>query len=175
MGLGRSFRGALALLALGGMLFPRYAFGNEHGNSVVDVRMQQGRVIGYVVDSNGKPASSTVVARQNGSVVSESKSDTEGRFVLGNLRGGSYFIGTKDTGKLCRVWTEVAAPPAAVDSLLLTDGPVVRGRYAPGCYPSSGGLFGGSLVNFVSNPWVIAGVVGSAIAIPLAVDDDDAS
>jgi hypothetical protein len=34
---------------------------------------------------------------------------------------------------------------------------------------------GGSALSWLANPWVLAGVVAAAIAIPLALDDDDAS
>ena len=39
---------------------------------------------------------------------------------------------------------------------------VVRGANAP-------------ILAFLANPWVLAGIVAAAIAIPLALDDDDAS
>lgn len=40
-----------------------------------------------------------------------------------------------------------------------------------------GGWSPGGTLGFLSNPWVLAGIVAAAIAIPLAVsaDDDDAS
>jgi hypothetical protein len=31
------------------------------------------------------------------------------------------------------------------------------------------------VIRFLSNPWVLGGIVAAAIAIPLALDDDDAS
>jgi hypothetical protein len=31
------------------------------------------------------------------------------------------------------------------------------------------------VIGFLSSPWVLAGIVAAAIAIPLALDDDDAS
>jgi hypothetical protein len=34
---------------------------------------------------------------------------------------------------------------------------------------------GESVLRFLSNPWVLGSLVAAAIAIPLALDDDDAS
>ena len=31
------------------------------------------------------------------------------------------------------------------------------------------------VLGFLTNPWVLAGIVAAAIALPLALDDDDAS
>jgi hypothetical protein len=39
---------------------------------------------------------------------------------------------------------------------------------APGC-----GTTGGGFLGLISNPWVVGGVVAAAIAIPLALDDDN--
>ena len=62
-------------------------------------------------------------------------------------------------------------------------GPVMDGGYmagpacGPGCDGCStcggGGGFGGGVMGLVSNPWFVGAVVAAAIAIPLAVDDDD--
>jgi hypothetical protein len=41
---------------------------------------------------------------------------------------------------------------------------VVRGQFG-----------GGGMLGWLANPWVLAAVVAAAIAIPLALDDDDAS
>lgn len=39
----------------------------------------------------------------------------------------------------------------------------------------SGGGLGSSGLRFLNNPWVLGGIVAAAIAIPLALDSDDAS
>ncbi len=47
-----------------------------------------------------------------------------------------------------------------------------------GCCPDpcgGGGCAGGGMLGILSNPWFIGAAVAAAIAIPLAVDDDDAS
>ncbi len=36
-----------------------------------------------------------------------------------------------------------------------------------------GGRFGRGRSSFLSNPWVLGGIVAAAIAIPLAIHDDD--
>jgi hypothetical protein len=65
-----------------------------------------------------------------------------------------------------RLWAEQTAPPAANDGVLVVHGDdAVRGN---SCNPCGGGLLG-----VLANPWVLAAIVAAAIAIPLALDDDD--
>ena len=37
------------------------------------------------------------------------------------------------------------------------------------------GAHSGQLLNVLAHPWVIAGVIATAIAVPLALDDGDSS
>lgn len=59
----------------------------------------------------------------------------------------------------------MVGPPAAACGDVC--GPPVCGP-APGC-----GTCGGGFLGFISNPWVVGAVVAAAIAIPLAVANDD--
>jgi hypothetical protein len=98
-----------------------------------------------------------------------------------------------------RLWAPRTAPPSANRGIMAVSGEVVRGQYAPPspeavlqtpipgyietvpytpAGPAGPGPLGRS-VNWMKNhPWVTAGVVATAIAVPVAVtefDDDPAS
>jgi hypothetical protein len=95
-------------------------------------------------------------------------SDAQGGFAVPDLAGGviEFVDGTRSWHVRC--WAHGTAPPSSVAVLCLAgEQDVVRGQVAPGCW----GL---------NNPWVIAGLVAAAIAIPIALsnnrdDRDDAS
>ena len=99
-----------------------------------------------------------------------------------------------------RVWTGQAAPPSATESVLLVQqGEVVRGQYVdpyggapadpyggpmmgdacgpcgppPACGPLRSLWPEESSCGFLANPWVIGGAIAAAIAIPLALSDND--
>jgi hypothetical protein len=65
-----------------------------------------------------------------------------------------------------RVWTVNTAPPVAQPGAMVVAGQdLVRGQASS------------PVLRFFTNPWVLAGLVGAAIAIPIALsnDDDDSS
>jgi hypothetical protein len=90
---------------------------------------------------------------------------------MASLSGGVYELQTLASSDVCRVWAPRTAPPSAQDGVLLvTDDELARGQR--GCFGEGGAL------SWLSNPWVLGGIVVAAIAIPLGVaaaDDDDAS
>lgn len=123
-----------------------------------------GSLRGQVVNGQGNPVAGTrVVLVKDSQLVSMVETDRNGQFTASNLTGGVYQIATQEGVGVYRLWAANTAPPAAEQSaLLVADGQVVRGQ-------------GGQLLSFLANPWVLAGLVAAAIAIPLALDDDDAS
>jgi hypothetical protein len=95
--------------------------------------------------------------------------DANGVFAARGLRGGQYQLLTDDGVSLCRLWAPDTAPPAAHPAVLLVSGHgVVRGQWMPGTGPLH------EWVGWMkAHPYITAGVVASAIAIPLAFADDD--
>lgn len=135
--------------------------------TVHDVALQAGGVLsGQVLDSQGAPAALTrVVLAQNMQATATTQTDAQGRFEFAGLKSGVYQVATEKGGAVYRLWSAGTAPPAAQAQALVVNGDtVVRGA-----------LGQGGLINFLSNPWVLGGIVAAAIAIPLALDDDDAS
>jgi len=77
--------------------------------------------------------------------------DERGLFVIEGVRGGSYNILVAGT-----------APPTAREALLVvTPDPVALGQNA-----------GGTFWRTVTNPWVSAGLIGAAVAVPIALNNN---
>lgn len=128
-----------------------------------DVRLQDGLLIGGLVDQNGRGVEDApVVIGQNGKPVLELRTDAEGRFAAEGLKPGVYQVVSHGGVQNYRVWDESNAPATAKRGVIHNVDPqIARGA-------SNGGLLG-----ILANPIVLALIVAAAIAIPLALDDDD--
>ena len=174
MGLLETTKKVAVLLACVGMLAsPLQAAHPRNGaaNLIPDVALQNGGVIdGVFVSPNGhKRGGSIVRVISRGELKAQTTTDKNGRFRVENLRGGIYQFQTEKGVSTVRVWTVQAAPPSAARQLLIVDqGDVVRGLWGDHSH-------GGQIMNALSNPIVLAGIVAVAVAVPLALDDNDAS
>ena len=119
---------------------------------------------------------------QNGRQIAESQFKTEGAVVFTGLRPGAYQIhwGRPNSGyrtKVVRLWKHEQAPPSARDFLALEQikSVVIRGQY--GGEGGGGSEAPSGMGRIFRNPWISAGIISAAIAIPIAVyyDDYDAS
>ncbi len=138
------------------------------------VLQSEGVLTGRIVDAQGLALANTPVAVQTGGKeVARVLSDAKGNFRVANLQGGVYQVTSTGHQGVYRLWTARTAPPAAAEGLNLvsqsTD--VVRGQYCPPQGPSGPFATVGQWV--AEHPLLTAGAVVAAIAIPLALDDDD--
>jgi hypothetical protein len=130
--------------------------------TIGDVALASGGVFaGQVVDAEGRPQADTVVAVfQQQQVVATVLADQQGQFSIRGLQGGMYQVtaGSKMTNY--RLWAADTAPPTAQRSALLVSGQdVVRGQ-------------GSSRLRYwLTNPWVLAVGVATAIAVPIALSN----
>lgn len=134
---------------------PTEAAARQQAKKVSDIELDEyGRLIGVLVDSNGKPeALKKVLIRQGKQTVAVTKTDREGRFLVRKLRGGIYQIASEDQVAIVRVWSNGTAPPKAKTAVLLVTGEVTRGQ---GFIPMAS--IGGGL-------GLIAGVTGLTLAL----------
>ena len=131
-----------------------------------------GTLHGYLTDVNGKPVAHAMVKiiyDQN--TIAASRTDSRGHFAISGLRNGIHHVkyrlnNGEETYTSCRLWTRGTEPPAADAQMVLRTGePIVRGQH----YPSE-------VWCCLTSPWVTAGLITAAIAIPLAlIDEDDSS
>jgi hypothetical protein len=133
--------------------------------AVTDVALHADNMLaGQLLDAQGNPlAGAPVTVSQSNWTVAETKTTAEGIFAVRNLKSGVYTIDAAGSQGTYRVWTANTAPPAAKPAILMVHGDAARGQ------------FGGGLLGALGNPWVLGGIVAGAIAIPIALDDDDAS
>ncbi|WP_153556635.1 carboxypeptidase-like regulatory domain-containing protein [Roseimaritima sediminicola] len=164
--------------------------GIQVSTTVKDLAMHQGTIHGALVDANGKPlAGQPAVIAQQGKTLAVKATDEAGRYSFENLTPGVYQVATHAGIQTFRVWDATEAPATADKGIIQVAGDdVVRGSCGcsdPGC--DGGGCdayggghhrggFGGKLKGALANPNVAvlgAAAIAAAIAIPLALDDDD--
>lgn len=184
----RTICNGAAWLALVGMCLPTSAaVGGERrelpatgpaaGSMIHDVALAPGGLlVGQLLDTEMQPICGERVEIQiDGKTAVETRTDTNGVFAATGLRGGAHEIVAGGSTELCRLWAPETAPPHAVSGLRYVpgQGDVVRGQWGN---PPGYNSFAGQMKAFATNPWVIAGVIATAIAVPVALhnmDDDD--
>lgn len=163
MKLVRTLKNFTVMLACAGLLAGQTL--QAAGPVIGDIALQPGGVLnGQVLNEQAVVQGQAKVAVvYKGKPLTVTETDKEGRFVLAGLEPGVYELHLAQGGGVFRVWAPRTAPPAAEQGVLLVqDSRVVRLQ--------NGGNFG-----WLANPWVLGGIVALAIALPLALDDDDAS
>ena len=152
----------LTLLAAVGLCLPATAFAASPSQAgPKDVKLTQaGVLVGQVIDAQGQViAGKPVVVQYKNNLVAAPTTDKNGYFALKNVQPGVYRIASMKGVSDYRVWTQETAPPKAASGALLVEGnEVIRGQM--------GGM---ALRNLLANPLVIAGIVATAVAVPVAI------
>jgi hypothetical protein len=148
------------LLATLGVCLPRLAFAEATAPpapAVVDVAMADGGVLhGQLIDLQGSSVAGVPVSvlAQN-QEVARATTANDGQFAVQGLRGGVYQVAAGQGQGVYRLWTNNAAPPSAQQNAIV--------------YTQNPGQGSGGLKMLLTNPIVIAGVVATAIAVPVAL------
>ena len=116
---------------------------------------------------------------QHGKRLVEASLGSSQTIAFSGMRPGIYQIcwGSSQTGyrtAVIRVWSHGQAPPIANDYLSLDQhaSAVIRGQY--GNDADGGGLTGpAGMRRIFRNPWISAGIISAAIAVPIAVAYDE--
>lgn len=140
---------------------------------VVDVALAGGDLmLGQVVDTQGQPlAGADVTLSVAGRTIATAKSDAKGFFAFRGLQGGVYQLAAAEGRAIYRVWAAGTAPPGARQGAL-----VVAGKdFARGQLRGYGGGMGGlaNLGALAGTGPIFAGMVATAVAIPVAVHNAD--
>jgi hypothetical protein len=134
-----------------------------------DVALAEGGVLtGQVVDTAGKPQAMTPVSlTTGGKEIARVTTDKQGQFRVASLKGGVYQVSTAGKSNLYRFWAPRTAPPSSLSGLnMVTGNQIVRGQMGGGPLASAGQWI-------AEHPIITAGAIATAIAVPLALDDDD--
>ena len=176
MNLARTTKVFVVCLAVVGFCLPQplLAAGQaDRSPTVADVTLQKGPqgnvLLGRVLDQQGALQAGLPVALYgSGQKLAEAKTDGKGFFAFSNLRGGVYQVAAGESVTAFRAWTPGTAPPAAQPGAMVVTGQdLVRGQR----YPIRHGL--GRLQFWLSHPCVIAGIIATAVAIPVAINNCD--
>lgn len=136
--------------------------------TVQDVALHSGGLLlGQVVNVDGTAqAGMTVKVCQADKEIGATVTDRNGHFRFAGLEGGTYQIGSPQGNAMYRLWAPNTAPPAAKPAAMIVDGHgLVRGQTQPR-----------HALHWLTNPYVLTGLIGTAIAIPIVLnntDDDD--
>jgi hypothetical protein len=173
------YRGGIAALVCSSMLTGQFAQAASPSvagqarsvesprSAIRDVALAgSGEFRGQVLDIQGQPRPQVpVLVSRQGEAVVRTETDQQGRFAVHGVNGGIYEVQTPAGTGVYRVWSPGTAPPSAVsEAMIVPDEALIRAQSR-----------GGQALSWLANPWVLAGLVAAAIAIPLALDDDDAS
>ncbi len=143
---------------------------------IVDVLLHRGTqsvpdvLVGQVFDSNGVPMAraEVVISNQTGELATARTND-QGYFGFRGVQAGIYTLHSGQGSISCRVWKPGLEPPNAQPGIVVISGDdIVRAQFMPGR--------GARLMRALRNPWVIGGIVATAVAVPVAIavaDDDD--
>lgn len=124
-----------------------------------------GLLVGQVIDQQGVAKANTPVSVQfAGKEVVSTTTDANGVFAAKGLRGGQYQLVTPQGDSACRLWAADTAPPSARPAaLVVSNNEVVRGQVP-----------GAAWVGWMkAHPYITAGTVVTAIAVPLALASSD--
>jgi hypothetical protein len=151
----RFVRMALASAAVAGMCLSQVAFAVEPAPAVGDIALGDGGVLhGRLVNLQGGSVADVPVAlRAQNRQVATATTTADGSFSVKGLKSGVYHVAAAQGNGVYRLWTARTAPPAAKNAAIV--------------YTQHGS--GGGLGGFITNPIVIAGVVATAVAVPVAL------
>jgi len=162
----RFLRGTFLALATAGMVMPSAIYAAEPAPAptpaVVDIALSDGGMLqGQLVDLQGANVSGVPVSvKTQDRDIATTTTTADGRFAVKGLRGGVYQVAAGQGHGIYRVWSAGTAPPAAQNGAIVY---------------TQGGMGGGSLKTLLSNPIVIAGVVATAVAVPVALANSRSS
>ncbi|MFV2065568.1 MAG: carboxypeptidase-like regulatory domain-containing protein [Pirellulales bacterium] len=137
---------------------------SKSATDVIDVALEdRGTLVGQVTTPSGAPQPEAAVSiRQGSHVVARATTDKKGIFYVTGLRGGVYQVAPADVSQSFRAWAPNTAPPSARPGVqLVRRQPLTRSQ--------------GPVLNFLSRPVVIGGLVATAIAVPIAVHNNNSS
>ena len=98
----------------------------------VDVSLTKGSLTGRVLNAEGQPIDGATVRIHRGDrELARTTADSEGRFILPEIKPGVYLLRTDSTTQSIRVWDAASAPRSAESQATLIDGETIRGQFGP--------------------------------------------
>jgi hypothetical protein len=164
----RFVRGSLIAIAALGLCIPQVALAATPTPTppVMDVALGDGGVLhGQVVDLQGSgQAGVPVFVKAQARSVATTVTSADGTFNVQGLRGGVYHVAAAKGQGVYRAWSAGTAPPAAQKTAMVY---TQNGTVPSDVVVYTAGGFAPKML--LTNPIVIAGVVATAVAVPVAL------
>lgn len=154
-------RWAVVALAVVGLCVPQLALGATPARTISDVQLHDGVLIGQVVTPENQPVVGTTVTLLSGErQLDQRTTNDNGVFAFAGLQqNGVYQVVAAEGQGVYRAWNKNIAPPAAQPGVLIvSNSNTVRGQAA---------MMG--FRNLMANPLIVAGIVATAVAVPVAI------
>lgn len=152
----------LTILAAAGFCLPVSSIAaTKTKTGPTDVKLTSANIlVGQVINAQGQAiAGKPVMVQYQNKLVAAPTTDKNGYFALKGVRPGIYRIASMKGVGDYRVWSEKTAPPKSASGALLIEGKeIIRGQ-----------INGMALRNVLANPFVVAGIVATAVAVPVAI------
>lgn len=142
--------------------------------TIIDVELRpDGLLIGQLVSSGGKPTPNTQVKLvTSDGVEASTKTNVDGGFAFKRVKG-VVTIKSERASTVLRSWKPGLAPPNSAVAVLLVEGQdMARGQHYVGMGANT---FVDRSKRLLANPLFVAGVIGTAVAIPVAIANDDSA
>lgn len=138
--------------------------------------MHGGELVGQLVDAQGIPQGGvgvTLTLEQR--PLGVASTDANGRFAYRGVQGGVYQLTAANGTGVYRLWAPGTAPKGTPMTALVTIGdPVVRGQQYANAYQYQYSHTGLGRAKFMlANPWVVSGIVATAVAVPVGIHNAD--
>ena len=146
----------------------------QPSTTVLDIALSDNATLtGRLIASDGTPLANRSVRLSSGTtLLKTTTSNAAGYYMFFNVPAGSLAITSGDQFQHLRVWQRKTAPPIAKHEANLICGPTVRGQFGS----TIGGFTAPSIhpVQYLQHPATVFGVIGLAIAAPLAIHEETA-
>ena len=108
--------------------------------------------------------------------IARSETDAQGRFSFQGVRGGVYQLAAAGKVEVYRLWAPGTEPKGVSHmALMIADKGVVRGQYfhhnGQAYYYQHSHSYLGRAKFLLSNPWVVSGIVATAVAVPVGISN----
>ena len=146
----------------------------QQPTTVVDIAISDNATLtGRLTAPDGTPLANRSVRLSSGTTVLQTTiSNAAGYYIFFDVPAGSLAITSGNQFQHLRVWQRKTAPPIAKHEANLVCGPTVRGQFGS----TIGGFTAPSIhpVQYLQHPATVFGVIGLAIAAPLAIHEETA-
>jgi hypothetical protein len=144
---------------------------------VHDVALAAGGVFqGQLLDAQGAAkVGDQVTLLLDQRPIAKAETSAQGQFAFQGVRGGVYQLAAAGEVETYRLWAPGTEPKGVGRmAMMVADRSVVRGQYynnGQAYYYQHSHSYLGHAKYLLSNPWVVSGIVATAVAVPVGINN----